>query len=144
MLSHSHPVIQPTGDPEPVLECTWEPILLMANSTAERLRVERFNPSLRSAPYPLTREKLNLYYNQTDFYLKRFHDYPDCASAMYSYFLATYGQTSQTSGGGSKAVPGKRGEGTSFGFNPLFGFDSPLGFWLWLLILTGGYFYFKK
>lgn len=29
------------------------------------------------------------------------------------------------------------GEGTSFGFNPFFGFDSPLPFWLWLLVVLG-------
>ncbi len=140
----SHPQIEPIIQINPVLQCLWEPVLNMANSTAERLRVQRYNPSLRSAPYPLTREWLNSYYNESSFYLKGFYDYPDCASAMYSYFIATYEQTSQTSGGGSKALPGRRGEGTSLGFNPFFGFDSPLGFWLWLLILTGGYFYFKK
>jgi len=140
----SHPSILPIGKNEPVLQCDWQPVLLMANSTFERLRVEKINPSLRSAPYPLTRDKLNVYFTQTNFYLKDFYDYPDCASAMYSYFIATYRQTSQTSGGGSRAVQGKRGEGTSFGFNPFFGFVSPLSFWLWLLILTGGYFYLKR
>ena len=135
-----HPAIQQ----EPVLECDWNAILPFANSTEERLRIQKYNKALLYAPYPLTRDYLNNYYNLTNFYLKQFLPQYDCASAMYTYWHSTYKQTSQTGGGGSKAMQGRRGEGTSYGFNPFFGFDSPLGFGLWAFIIFIGYNVLKK
>lgn len=127
------------------LECDFNKILIFANSNAEKNRAISQNKNVRSAPYPLTREFLINYYNSTNFYLKQFYKNSNCASDVYSYFVATYGATSQYSGGtGSQASGAQTGGGSSLGLNPFFGLklqEFPL--FLIVLALAGAYLVLK-
>lgn len=130
---------------DPVLECSWLNTLPVYNTTAERNRVNRINPNLRIAPYPLTREFLNNYFNENKFSFSGYSSFiPDCAASMYSFFVMTYGyKQSGTKGGGAlPAVPG--GGGISYGFNPFFGLldiDNPV---LWIVLVLAGVLVYKK
>lgn len=86
------------------------------------------------ANYPLTRNYLNNYFNQSDWNIKSSFNY-DCAASMYSYFIMAFGRTE---GGGASNFPVATGAGVSTGYN----FLNPLGIdfdvlpnWLWFLIL---------
>jgi len=130
---------------EPVLECNWSTTLPIYNSNAERYRVKQINPNLAGAVYPLTREYLNSYYRSTNFPdLKRSITQYDCASAMYSYFVMSFGTATGSGGSGSK--PGATGANPhSTGFNPygLIDWDL-LPSWLWILLLAAGVLAVKK
>jgi len=131
----------------PVLECDWNLTLPVYNSIQERNRAKQLNPNLLRAPYPLTREFLNSYYRNTEFPdLKKTitFDLYDCSSAMYSFFVMSFGTVSGAGGGGSK--PGATGnEPRSTGFNPygLIDWDF-LPDWAWWLLLVAGVLIVKK
>lgn len=130
---------------QPVLECDWNLTLPVYNSNAERYRVKQINSNLSLAKYPLTREYLNRYYLTTDFpSLKKTITQYDCAGAMYSYFIMSFGTATGNGGNGSK--PGATGANPySTGFNPygLIDWDL-LPSWLWLLLLAAGALLVKK
>lgn len=129
------------------LECDWNIVLPIYNSSEEINRVKKINPNLRNALYPLTRNYLNTYFNNSKFDFSNYESFiPDCATSMYSFFVMTFGYVPGT--GGNKgvralpAVPG--GQGISFGTNPFFGlFDlnSPI---LWILLAIVGVIAIKK
>ena len=129
---------------DPVLECDWN-VLSIYNSQAERNRVVKINPNLRLAPYPLTREYLNSYFDNNKFELSGNQFIRDCSASMYSYFVITYGYTPKTVHGGGSALPAvPGGSGISYGFNPYFGLfdiDSPI---LWFLLIGLGIIVIKK
>lgn len=130
----------------PVLECDWNKVLSIYNSNTERNRVKQINPNLSVAKYPLTRDYLNSYYVSTNYEsLKKSITQYDCASAMYSYFVMSFGTVDGISGGnGSK--PGATGASPhSTGFNPygLIDWDF-LPSWMWLLLLAVGVITAKK
>lgn len=131
---------------DPVLECDWNILLPIINSTDERNRVKRINPNLVSASYPLTRDYLNSYFNNNKF---SFSDYKsfvyDCSASMYSFFVMTFGYVPGTGGSRNLPLPAQPGgQGVSFGFNPFFGLfdvDSPI---LWILLILAGALVIKK
>jgi hypothetical protein len=131
---------------DPVLECSWEVTLPVYNSWEERDRVKKINPRLINAPYPLTRDFLNSYFDNTKFNFSGYSSFiRDCSASMYSYFVMSFGYTPGTTTGGSGALPAiPGGAGISYGLNKFFGlFDlnSPI---LWILILIIGGVAIKK
>lgn len=121
---------------DPVLECNWNNVLNIYNSSDERNRIKKINPNLIVASYPLTREYLNNYFNNNKF---NFSDYSsfiyDCAASMYSFFIMTYGYKPGTGGTVGKALPAQPGgQGISFGFNPFFGLFDVGNPMLWILL----------
>jgi hypothetical protein len=56
-------------------------------------------------------------------------------------WLAVYDRTGKEI---EKNIEAASGAGMSLGFNPFFGIDSPLPFWLWLLILGIGLYTLTK
>ena len=126
-----------------VLECDWMIVLPVYNTSQERNRVISFNYNIRNAVYPLTRNYLNGFYNQTNYQHKSYFNF-DCAASMYSYFLTFYGRPA---GYGASNFPFATGAGVSTGYN----FLNPLGVdwdilpgWLWILILIGAVIVVKK
>lgn len=127
-----------------ILECDWNIVLPFYNSVSERSRVAKINPNLKLAKYPLTRDYLNYYYTKSDHKLKQSITQYDCASAMYSFFVMTFGIN--TSNGDDGKKPGATGaEPYSTGFNPfgVINWDI-LPSWAWWLILIAGILVVKK
>ncbi|MBK9285054.1 MAG: hypothetical protein IPM51_12175 [Sphingobacteriaceae bacterium] len=118
-------------------ECDFNTILSFANSQTEKTRALRQNSNLKNAPYPLTKNFLQSYYNSRPFSnLKNTFKNVNCAADVYSYFVMTYGFNVGSSGTGTASAAGQ-----SSGLNPFSPFKIDLGFnfgstglLLWLLI----------
>jgi len=131
---------------DPVLECNWNTVLPVYNSSDERNRVKKFNPNLIMASYPLTREYLNNHFSNNKYGFSNYSSFIyDCAASMYSFFIMTYGYAPGTGGTINKAIPAvPGGQGISYGFNPFFGLfdiDNPM---LWILLALAGIIIVKK
>lgn len=130
---------------ELILECDWNKILNYANSSAGIQAAKRQNYRIDQSIYPLTSAYLNSYYLNTNFenLKKSFKPY-NCAAAMYSYWLMSYG--TGISGVGNEPSGGAAGAIPSTGFNPYGAFDwNVLPDWLWIALLIGfGLFVYDK
>jgi len=128
-----------------VLECDWIKVLNFANSSAGITHAKQQNRYIDNSIYPLTRNFLNSYYANTNFVnLKKSFKPYDCAAAMYSYFLMSYG--SGISGTGQNPSGGASGAIPSTGFNPYGAFNwNILPSWLWIaLLIAVGLFIYDK
>lgn len=128
-----------------VLECNWQNVLTYANSSNGILNAKKQNRNITDLNFPLTRNYLNNYYSSTNFEnLKKSYKPYDCAAAMYSYWLMSYGHG--TTGTGQNPYGGAAGALPSTGFNPYGAFDwNVLPNWLWLaLLIAGGLFVYDK
>lgn len=121
-----------------VLECDWNKVLSYANSSAGISAAKNQNRLIDVSLFPLSRNYLNNYYSSTNFVnLKKSFKPYDCAAAMYSYWLMSYGKG--TSGVGNEPTGGASGAIPSTGFNPYGAFNwNVLPNWLWLLLLIAG------
>lgn len=122
---------------ELILECDWNKILSYANSSAGINAAKNQNRNITSAVYPLTQNYLNQYYSNTNFVnLKKSFKPYNCAAAMYSYWLMSYG--TGTGGVGQEPSGGAAGAIPSTGFNPYGLIDwNVLPSWLWIGLLIG-------
>lgn len=116
-------------------QCDWTIILNFANSLEEKSRAYNQNKLLKNAPYPLTKNFLQNYYNTTNFKAKESMKPVSCAAPVYSYFVQTYGFKEGEGTGGGNAIGAT--SDPSYGFNPFglipFNF-SILPWWLWLAL----------
>lgn len=120
-----------------ILECDWIKVLSFANSSQGIESAKRQNKNITDAIYPLTRNYLNNYYISTNFEnLKKSYKPYDCAAAMLSYWLMSYGYG--VSGSGQNPYGGASGALPSTGFNPYGAFNwNVLPNWLWLALIIG-------
>jgi len=130
---------------EILLECDWNKVLPYANSSAGISNAISQNRNIKANLFPLDRQYLNNYYNQTSFVnLKKSFKPYNCAAAMYSYWLMSYG--TGTTGTGQSAAGQVSGALPSTGFNPYGLIDwNILPAWLWIALLIAlGLFVYDK
>ena len=129
--------------------CDFTSLLAIVNQSNEITRAKKQNRFITNQIYPLTKSFLQNYYLNSSFasYKKTFNDV-NCAAKVYSYFLATYGYSSE----GEAQKAGAAFQTNSSGLGLLGLFDLDLGFNLgdllknywWILALIGVGYYIKE
>ena len=126
-----------------VLNCDFSSLLNVVNQQSEIIRAKKQNRFITNNLYPLTKNFLQSYYLNSPFtsYKKTFKDV-ECAAQVYSYFLMTYGYSSEAAvaqNAGSAFSPNSSGLGLLGQFNLDLGFNlgELLKSYWWILALIG-------
>ena len=131
-----------------VLNCDFDSLLSVVNQQSEINRAKKQNRFITQNLYPLTKNFLQGYYLNSPFPIaKRTFNDVDCAAKVYSYFLQTYGFTSE----GEQQLAGQAFSPNSSGLGLLGQFNLDLGFNLgelfkqywWILLLIGVVYIYK-